>query len=65
MKLPDAFHHIVQNDAARAALRDRACAGLMTQADWLQLAELVKDRKNLRRGAEQALRWNTDKGLSA
>jgi hypothetical protein len=62
--IPYVFEAIIANDAARLALRDRAADGLMTQSDWRELGELVADRKNLRRGAEQAMRWNTDKGAT-
>lgn len=64
-RIPKLFQEIIENDNRRASLRDKAVAGLMTQADWRDLTELVRDRKNLRAGAEIALRWDTNKGALA
>ena len=61
--VPALFRHIEDNDAERAAIRDRFVNGGGSTGDWRNLRYLVKDRANLRRGAELALRWNTDKGL--
>lgn len=62
--MPQVFKDILINDARREALRDGSAAGVMTQTDWRELRELVSDRQSLRRGAELALRWNTDKGAA-
>jgi hypothetical protein len=57
------FSEIVKNDRERSLLRDKM-VGDADKDSWLRLRELIEDRKNLRRSAEEALRWNTDKGKS-
>lgn len=61
-RLPAVFLEIIKNDREREEIRDRFVAHTMRREDWYRLAELVADRKNLRCGAEDALRWNTNKG---
>lgn len=64
--IPHVFKCVVENDREREALRDSFVAyGPNSPAQWLRLKELIADRKNLRIGAEKALRWNTDKGNTA
>lgn len=50
------FEHIAENDTKRESLRDKFVSGGGTQEDWRQVKALVDDRKNLRRGAELAMR---------
>jgi hypothetical protein len=62
--VPRVFQEIIDNDNERAAIRAKGFD--MTQADWRRLAVLSEDKKkNLRPAAEQALKWNTDKGRPA
>lgn len=63
--LPELFGEIVKNDIRRERLRDRFVNGTFTPEDWYELAGFVRNRKNLRRGAEQSLKWNNDKGSTA
>lgn len=54
--IPALFAEIEKNDAERVAIADRACAGTSHPADWARLATLVRERVELRRGAENMLR---------
>lgn len=60
--IPLLFKFIMQNHAAREALPKD---GRMTQRQGREQRALVTDMKSLRRDAEKALRWNTDKGNGA
>lgn len=60
--IPPLFQFIMDNHAAREALPKD---GSMTQQQWREQRALVTDMQSLRRDAEKALRWNTDKGNGA
>lgn len=62
MKIPPLFQAIVDNDNAREELTIKSERGEMSSLDWRTVGELVKVRKDLRRGAEHALEWNHNKG---
>jgi hypothetical protein len=57
--IPLLFKFIMDNHRAREALPKD---GTMTQQQWREQRALVTEMKSLRRDAEKALRWNTDKG---
>jgi len=63
-KLPAVFEEVIKNDKLREELRDKFLTGGSTK-DWCTLRELVKDRRMLRKAAEEALRHNTNKGSTA
>jgi hypothetical protein len=58
--VPKVFKEIIKNDAEREAIH--AKGDTMTQDDWRRLGALSTDKKALRRGAEEVLKWNRDKG---
>jgi hypothetical protein len=59
--VPEVFKLIIQNDARRSELLNKR--GGMTTAEWRELGELTAYKKtSLRPSAEEALRWNTNKG---
>ena len=59
--IPKVFQEIIKNDNRCAEIL--ALGSEMTKIDWRELAVLKEDKKkNLRPGAEQALKWNVDKG---
>jgi hypothetical protein len=62
--MPKVFRHIIDSDRELTRLRDDFVSGEGTTDDWHRVRELHADRKNLRAGAERALRWNTDKGAT-
>ena len=57
--IPPLFQYIMANHAERESLYE---TGAITQAGWRRLRILVKEMKNLRIAAENALAWNTNKG---
>lgn len=59
--MPTVFWEIIKNDRRRGELLNMR--GAMTREQWHELRELTHyKRDSLRPGAEQALRWNVDKG---
>jgi hypothetical protein len=56
--IPNVFKQIIVNDNRQAELRS------LTVIPFTPMIELIRDRRNLRAGAEKLLRWNTDKGAA-
>jgi hypothetical protein len=61
-RIPPLFQEIVKNHAAHDAIRAKAEP---TQADWVEMKRLYRERGDFRRQAEKVLAWNTNKGEPA
>lgn len=60
--VPALFVAIMQNDAARSALLANGSA--ITVEQWAELKRLNAEHREFMRAAEEALRWNTNKGAT-
>jgi hypothetical protein len=64
--IPPIFQEIMRNHRQREELVERFTSGLHSgHGDWVEMMRLVREMKEYRRSAEQALRWNVDKGSTA
>lgn len=57
--IPQAFLWIMENDTKQDELRAQPVV------PFAPMAELIEDRRNLRKAAEEILHWNKDKGNRA